>query len=183
MENVMEILFTQQVVYLLEIKGSLLEVRYCLLEIKVICIQVGRSTTDKGWYLTLSAGFRTSQLRFTKNRVKSVCGAQGVRVSESKNRKRAGMRREKRKEGKDPEGGSKKRKEAANGNFCYNAQLQTGKEIGLGEAAQAEPVRRSEKDTHDIQVTETVHETAPKSSADPKCIPKPFIPGAPCDIW
>jgi hypothetical protein len=91
------------------------------------------------------------------------------------------MRKEKRKEGKDPEGGSKKRKEAANGNFCYNAQLQTGKEIGLGEAAQAEPVRRSEKDTHDIQGTETVHAIVPKRSVDPKCIPKPFIRGALCD--
>ena len=76
---------------------------------------------------------------------------------ESKNRARAGMRREKRKEeGKDPEGGSKKRKEAANDNSlasisqvtkqqavsdlnkardAYNAQLQRGKEIGLDEAS------------------------------------------------
>jgi len=35
---------------------------------------------------------------------------------ESKNRARSGMRREKRKEGKDPEGGSKKRKEEVTDN-------------------------------------------------------------------
>ena len=64
---------------------------------------------------------------------------------------------------------------------AYNAQLQKGKEIGLDEAAQTEPVPRSEKDTHDIQGTETVHGTVPKRSVDPKCIPKAFIPGAPCD--
>ena len=29
---------------------------------------------------------------------------------------------------------------------AYDAQLQKGKEMGLDEAAQAEPVRRSEKD-------------------------------------
>ena len=34
----------------------------------------------------------------------------------------------------------------------YNAQLQKGREMGLEEAAQEEPVRRSEKDTHDIGV-------------------------------
>jgi hypothetical protein len=33
------------------------------------------------------------------------------------------------------------------------------------------------KHTHDIQRTETVHATVPKRSVDPKCIPKPFIPG------
>jgi hypothetical protein len=32
----------------------------------------------------------------------------------------------------------------------YSAQLQKGKEIGFEEASQAEPVRKSEKDTHDI---------------------------------
>jgi hypothetical protein len=63
----------------------------------------------------------------------------------------------------------------------YYAELQKGKEIGLDEAAQAEPVRRSEKDTHDIQGTETVHAIVPKRSVDPKCIPKPFIRGALCD--
>ena len=63
----------------------------------------------------------------------------------------------------------------------YNAELQKSKEIGLEEAAQAEPARWSEKDTDDMQGTETVHATVPKRSVDPKCIPKPFIPGAPCD--
>jgi hypothetical protein len=32
-----------------------------------------------------------------------------------------------------------------------------------------------------MQGTETVHVTVSKRSVDPKCIPKPFIPGAPCD--
>ncbi len=59
-----------------------------------------------------------------------------------------------------------------------DAQLQKGKEMGLDEAAQAEPVSRSEKDTHDIEGTATVHATVPNHSVDPKCIPKPFIPGA-----
>jgi hypothetical protein len=53
--------------------------------------------------------------------------------------------------------------------------------MGLDEAAQAEHVRRSEKDTHDIEGTETVHATVPKRSVDPKCIPKHFIPGAACE--
>jgi hypothetical protein len=35
----------------------------------------------------------------------------------------------------------------------YNAQSQKGIQIGLEEAAQAEPVRRSEKDTHVIEGT------------------------------
>ncbi len=61
-----------------------------------------------------------------------------------------------------------------------NAQLRKGKEMGLDEAAQAEPVSRSEKDPNDIEGTETVHATVPKRSVDPKCIPKPFIPGAAC---
>jgi len=71
---------------------------------------------------------------------------------------------------KEPEGGSKERKQVGNDNSLasmfakqqaasdlnkareeYNAQLQKGKEIGLEEAAQAEPVRRSEKDTLDIE--------------------------------
>ena len=84
---------------------------------------------------------------------------------------------------KDPEaeGGSKAVSDLNKIRDAYNAQLQKGKEIGLDEAAQAEPVRRSEKDTHDIQGTETVHVIVPKSSVDPKCIPKPFIPGALCD--
>ena len=62
----------------------------------------------------------------------------------------------------------------------FNAQLQKGKEMGLGEAAQAEPVHRSEKDTQDIEGTETVHATVPKRMVDPKFIPKPFIPDAAC---
>jgi len=37
----------------------------------------------------------------------------------------------------------------------------------LDEAAQAEPVRQSEKDTHDIEGTETVHATVPKRSVYP----------------
>ncbi len=37
----------------------------------------------------------------------------------------------------------------------HNAQLQKGIEIGLEEAEQAEPVRRSDTDTHDIGGTET----------------------------
>ena len=53
----MEILFTQEVLYLLEIKASLLEVRYCLLEIKVICVQVGRSTTGRVGILPWSLAF------------------------------------------------------------------------------------------------------------------------------
>ena len=61
-----------------------------------------------------------------------------------------------------------------------DAQLQKGKEMGLDEAAQAEPVSRSEKDTHDIERTATVHATVPNHSVDPKCIPKPFIPDAAC---
>jgi len=103
------------------------------------------------------------------------------------NRGIGGMRKEKRKEGNDLEGGSKKRQRVANDNSldsmfakqqavsafnkardAYNTELQKGKEIGLDEAAQAEPVRRSEKDTHDIQGTETVHaivQNVSKSSA------------------
>ncbi len=52
--------------------------------------------------------------------------------------------------------------------------------MGLDEAAQAEPVCRSEKDTQDSEGTETVHVTVPKRIVDPKCIPKPFIPDAAC---
>ena len=55
------------------------------------------------------------------------------------------------------------------------------REMGLEKAAQAEHVRRSEKDTHDIDGTETVHTTVPKRSVDPKFIPKPFIPDAACE--
>jgi len=67
------------------------------------------------------------------------------------------MRGEEGKEGKEPEGGSKKRKEVANDNYltsmfenqqavsdlnkardAYNALLQKGKEMGLEEAANLE---------------------------------------------
>jgi len=34
----------------------------------------------------------------------------------------------------------------------FNAHIHKGKEMGLDEAEQAKPVRRSEKDTHDTQV-------------------------------
>ena len=54
-------------------------------------------------------------------------------------------------------------------------KCQKGKELGLDEEAQAEPVRRSKNDTHDIEGTETVHTTVPKRSVDPRCIPKPFV--------
>ena len=60
----------------------------------------------------------------------------------------------------------------------YNAQLQKGKEIGLEEAAQAEPVQRSERDTHDIEGTESKGARVPKRSVDPKCFPKHSIPDA-----
>ena len=55
----------------------------------------------------------------------------------------------------------------------YNAQLQKGEEMGSDEAVQAEPLCGSEKDTHDIEGTETVCATEPKHSVDTKCIPKP----------
>ena len=64
----------------------------------------------------------------------------------------------------------------------YNAQLQKGKEMGLDEAAQAEPVRRSEMDTHDMEGTKTVHATAPKTQCGPKEYFEAFqIPGAACE--
>ena len=53
--------------------------------------------------------------------------------------------------------------------------------MGLDEAEQAEPVRRSENDTHDIEGTETVHAPVPKRSVDPRCIPKPFVPDTACE--
>ena len=53
----------------------------------------------------------------------------------------------------------------------FNSHLHKGKEMGLDEAEQAKPVRRSEKGTHDIQETETMHATVPKRSVNPKCIP------------
>ena len=59
--------------------------------------------------------------------------------------------------------------------------FEMGKELGLDEEAKAEPVRRSEKYTHDTEGTEMVHATVPKRSVDLKRIPKPFFPDAPCD--
>jgi hypothetical protein len=41
-------------------------------------------------------------------------------------------------------------------------------------------VRKSEKDTHDIEDTETVHATVPKHCVDPKSFAKHFIPDAAC---
>ena len=67
---------------------------------------------------------------------------------------------------------------------AYNAQLQKGKEMGLDQAGQAETVRRSENDTYDIdgtETSETVHATVPKTSVDPRCIPKHFAPDAACE--
>ena len=61
---------------------------------------------------------------------------------------------------------------------AYNAQLQKGEKMGLDQEAQAEPVRRSINDTHDIEGTETVHTTVPKRSVDPRFIPKPFVPAS-----
>ena len=49
--------------------------------------------------------------------------------------------------------------------------------MGLDEAEEEE-LCWGEKRTHDIEGTETVHATVPKGSVHPKCIPKPFIPGA-----
>ena len=63
----------------------------------------------------------------------------------------------------------------------YNVQIQKGEEIGLEEELQDESGRGSEKDTHDIDGTETVHTTVPKHSVDPKCIPKSFIPITACE--
>ena len=48
----------------------------------------------------------------------------------------------------------------------------------LDEAAQAEPVRQSEKDTHAIEGTETVHATVPKRSVDQKCRRSASVGGA-----
>jgi hypothetical protein len=61
------------------------------------------------------------------------------------------------------------------------SSLKKRKEMGLEEETQTDPVRRSEKDTNDMQGTEMVHATVSKHSVDPKCIPNPFIPGAPRD--
>ena len=58
---------------------------------------------------------------------------------------------------------------------AYNTHLQKGKELGLEEAAQAEPVRRSENDTHDIEELETVDATVPQRSVDPRCTAKLLV--------
>ena len=77
----------------------------------------------------------------------------------------------KHKVGKEPYGGRKKRKEVGNDNplasmfgkrqavsalnkarETFNSHLHKGKEMGLDEAEQAKPVRRSEKGTYDTQV-------------------------------
>ena len=96
----------------------------------------------------------------------------------------------KRKIGKEPDGGSKKRKEVENDNslasmfrkqkavcdlnkarLTYNSQLQKGNQMGLGEAAQAEPVRRSENNTHPIAESDTVDANG-CNSAKTKCGPE-----------
>ena len=71
---------------------------------------------------------------------------------------------------------------------AYNALLQKVNELcylGLDEAAHAEPVRRSEIDTHPIvesnTVDATVNATVPRRSGDPNCVPKPFNPDAACE--
>jgi hypothetical protein len=110
----------------------------------------------------------------------------------------------KRKVRKEPEGGSKKRKEVGNESLLasmfqrqqtandlqkaretYNAILEKGKQLGLEEAAHAEPVRRAENDTHPIVESDkddaTVDATVPKRSVNPNCVPTPFDPDAVCD--
>ena len=47
---------------------------------------------------------------------------------------------------------------------AYNILLQKGKELGLEEATQVEPVRLSEKERHDIEELETVDATVPKNN-------------------
>jgi hypothetical protein len=65
---------------------------------------------------------------------------------------------------------------------AYNIQLQKGKELGFEEAAQAEPVRRSENDKHDIEELETVDATVPQRSVDPTCIAKLLVRRV-CTCW
>ena len=100
--------------------------------------------------------------------------------------------------GKEPEGGSKNRKEVENesplasmfqkqqtANDLQKAQeaylsiLEKGKQLGLHEEAHAEPVRRSENDTHPNVECDTVHATVdaavPKRSVNPNCVPKPVF--------
>jgi hypothetical protein len=58
---------------------------------------------------------------------------------------------------------------------AYNAQLPKGKDMGLDEAGQAEPVRRSENDTHPIVESNTVDATvnAAVTLDKTKCGPEP----------
>ncbi len=111
---------------------------------------------------------------------------------ESKNRARAGMRGEKRKEGNDPEGRSKKRKELVNDNssvsmfakqqtvsdlnkarVAYNAHLQKGKEMGLEEAAETEPV--SHKKLHGgFRNSEIAYSNTRGRGLDQACYSTPF---------
>jgi len=100
-----------------------------------------------------------------------------------RNRARGYMREKtemKRKVGKEPEGGSKKPKEVGNESplasmflksnrlpmtyrmherQAYLSILEKGKQLGLHEEAHAEPVRRSENDTHHIVECDTVDAT------------------------
>jgi hypothetical protein len=106
--------------------------------------------------------------------------------------------------GKEPKGGSKKRKEVWNDNALSSmfanqqaASEQTNqekntmhsfrKEKKLGwrtqtQSVKVEPVRRSEKDTHDLEARRPVDETVPKHSVDPKCFPKHFISDDVCEM-
>jgi hypothetical protein len=63
---------------------------------------------------------------------------------------------------------------------AYLSILEKGKQLGLHGEAHAEPVRRSENDTHPIVESDTVDATVPKRSVDPNCLPKPFDPNAAC---
>ena len=63
---------------------------------------------------------------------------------------------------------------------AYNAQLQKGKDMGLDEEAQAEPVRVQKRTHMTFKGRGRCMQQCQKRSVDPKCIPKPFIPGAAC---
>jgi hypothetical protein len=68
---------------------------------------------------------------------------------------------------------------------AYLSILEKGKQLGLHVESYAEPVRRSENDTHPIvdcdTVDATVDATMPKRSVNPNRVPKPFDPQAACD--
>ena len=53
--------------------------------------------------------------------------------------------------------------------------------MGLNQAAQDEPVCRSENDAYHSVESDTVDATPPKQSADPARVPKPFNPDAVCE--